>query len=181
MTRRWTVAALCGAIAFQVIVLGGMVASAAMPLWTGTEVRVETLPVDPRSLFRGNYARLSYAFSTLPEDALDGARRLRRGEVVYVRLEKGEDGLHRFAGASLERPAGGVFLRGRLVGEHPPHRVRYGIEAFFAPKEKALRLERVLPDGGVAVLKVSAKGRAAIEEVIPPPDQGASDADQSLP
>ena len=30
MTRRWTVAALCGAIAFQVIVLGGMVASAAI-------------------------------------------------------------------------------------------------------------------------------------------------------
>lgn len=181
MTRRQIVVALSAAIALQVIVLAGMVAGAAVPLWTGTEVRVATLPVDPRSLFRGNYARLDYAFSTLPEDALDGERRLRQGEVVYVRLEAGEDGLHRFAGASLERPAGGVFLRGRLVGEYPPHHVRYGIEAFFAPKEKALRLEEELRDGGgVAVLKVSAKGRAAIEEVIPPLDQGPPSGQGSI-
>ena len=106
--------ALAAAIALQAIVMAAMVASAAMPLWTGAEVRVATLPVDPRSMFRGNYARLNYDFSTLPEDALDGVREFRAGEVVYVSLESGEDGLHRYAGASLERPAEGVFLRGRI-------------------------------------------------------------------
>ena len=172
--------ALAAAIVLQVIVLAAMVASAAMPLWTGTEVRVATLPVDPRSMFRGNYARLNYAVSTLPEDALGGVGELRAGEVVYVSLESGEDGLHRYAGASLDRPAEGVFLRGRIQRGRAPYRVRYGIEAFFAPKEKALRLEEELREGGVAVLKVSAKGRAAIEAIVPFPDSDSSDSNQGI-
>ena len=171
---------LGAAIALQVVVLAGMVASAAMPLWTGAEVRVATLPVDPRSLFRGNYARLDYAFSTLPEDALDEVRELRAGEVVYVRLESGDDGLHRYAGASLEPPAEGPYLRGRIQRDRPPYRVRFGIEAFFAPKERALRLEEELRDGGVAVLKVSAGGRAAIEDIVPAPNSDPSEAEAAL-
>lgn len=180
MTRQKVALALGAAIALQIIVLAGMVTSAAMPRWTGTEVRVATAPVDPRSMFRGNYARLNYAFSTLPEDALDGVRDLRAGEVVYVSLEPGEGGLHRYAGASLERPAEGVFLRGRIQRGGAPYRVRYGIEAFFAPKEKALQLEEELRDGGVAVLKVSASGRAAIEDIVPTPEPDPSEAEAGL-
>ena len=180
MTRRQVALALGCAIALQVLVLGGMVATAALPLWTGTEVRVEALPVDPRSMFRGNYARLRYAIGTLPENALEEAGDLRKGEVVYVGLEGREDGLYRFAGASLERPAEGIFLRGRIASHSPPYRVEYGIEAFFAPKEEALRLERELRDGGVAVLKVSASGRAAIEDVVASSDQESSGAEQII-
>ena len=178
--RRKIALLLGAAITLQVVVLAGMVASAAMPLWTGTEVRVATLPVDPRSLFRGNYARLDYAFSTLPEDALDGYRDPRVGEVVYVRLESGDDGLHRYTGASLERPADGIYLRGRIQRDRSPYRVRFGIEAFFAPKERALRLEEELRNGGVAVLKVSDGGRAAIEDIIPSSDSGSSDSDPDM-
>ena len=178
---RQKIALLLGAaIALQVVVLAGMVASAAMPLWTGAEVRVATLPVDPRSLFRGNYARLDYAFGTLPEDALDGYRDPRAGEVVYVSLEPGDEGLHRYAGASLERPADGLYLRGRIQRGRPPYRVRFGIEAFFAPKERALRLEEELRDGGVAVLRVSAGGRAAIEDIVPAPNPDPSEAEARL-
>ncbi len=42
----------------------------------------------------------------------------------------------------------------------------YGIEAFFAPKEKALKLEEDLRDGGVTVLMVSAGGKARIKAVV---------------
>ena len=170
MTGRKAAAGLLAAIAFQLVVLVGMVVNAALPLWTGTEVRVRTAPVDPRSLFRGNYARLDYEFATLPEDTLSGEAGLRVGEVVYVRLEPGAGGLHELAGASLDRPAGGVFLRGRLATSHPPYRVRYGLEAFFAPKERALALEKELRNGGTAVLMVSGSGRAALKDVIPKPD-----------
>ena len=180
MSRRTVALALGAAIALQVIVLAGMVAGAAMPLWTGTEVRVATVPVDPRSVFRGNYARLDYAFNTLPEDALDVDRDLRTGEVVYVSLEAADDGLHHFAAASLEPPAEGVFLRGRILRGSAPHRVRYGIEAFFAPKEEALRLERELRDGGVAVLGVAGGGRAAIKDLIASSEPQTPDADRDL-
>ena len=170
MTRRKTAACLGTAIGFQIIVLVGMVAKAAMPLWTGTEIHVKTIPVDPRSMFRGNYARLGYEFGILPKGALNETDGLRVGEVVYVRLEPGADDLFAFAGASLEPPADGIFLRGRFVNAFEPHRVRYGIEAFFAPKERALTLETGLRGGGVAVLMVTDRGRAALKDVIPNPD-----------
>ena len=54
---------LLAAILFQFFVLTGMVAVAAMPLLSGTEIKIKTIPVDPRSLFRGNYARLRYEIS----------------------------------------------------------------------------------------------------------------------
>ena len=167
MTRRQVTVALGAAVALQLLVLVGMAASAAMPLWTGTEIRVRTVPVDPRSMFRGNYARLRYEFGELPDGALDAVDGLRAGEVVYVSLKPGEEGEYEFAEASLEPPSHGMFLRGRLLGISPPLRVRYGIEAFFAPKERALELERDLRDGGTAVLMVTGGGRAALKDVIP--------------
>ena len=47
----------------------------AMPLWTGKEIRVKVVPVDPRSLFRGNYARLNYDFSRLEKAHWRGTRK----------------------------------------------------------------------------------------------------------
>ncbi len=167
MTRAQTSALLCAAIVFQILVLVGMVARAALPLWTGTEIRVATVPVDPRSMFRGDYVRLRYEVGTLPSDAFSEAQPPRVGQIVYVSLAKGADGHYGFAGASLERPAGGKFLRGRIARNHAPIRVRYGIEAFFASKEEAARLERGLLEGGVAVLMVSPDGRAALKAVVP--------------
>ncbi len=35
------------AIIFQLFVLSGMYVNAALPLWTGSEIRVKTVPVDP--------------------------------------------------------------------------------------------------------------------------------------
>ena len=169
MTRRQVAFSLGAAIMLQLLLLVGMVAKAALPLWMGTEIRVRTVPVDPRSMFRGNYARLRYEFETLPGDALNDAEGLRAGEVVYVTLGQGEDGEFELADVSLEPPSGGIFLRGRLVGNSPPLHVRYGIEAFFAPKERALELESDLRDGGTAILMVTDGGRAALRDVIPGP------------
>ena len=170
MIRSKIAAGLVAAIAFQLVVLAGMVGYAAMPLWTGTEIRVKTVPVDPRSIFRGNYAQLGYEFAALPEGALSEAGGVRNGEVVYVRLERGEGAEYEYAGVSLEPPSEGIFLRGRVAGYRPPYQVvRYGIEAFFAPKEKALKLEKDLRNGGTAILMVSRSGKAALKDVIPNP------------
>ncbi len=154
------------AIALQVLILIGMVVSAALPLMTGTDIAVRTRPVDPRDLFRGNYAQLSYDFSRVSLQALMSAAPPRTGEVVYVSLREGRDGMHEFAAASLEQPEDGVFLRGRVeyVMEDQVN-VLYGIEAFFAPKETALALEQTLRERAVATLAVSGSGRARIRTV----------------
>ncbi len=163
--------ALALAVFAQAFILCAILVRAAMPLWVGQEIRVDTMPVDPRSLFRGNYAQLRYDFSTVPGLQATGENYLRQGEVIYVSLEPGPGGKHVFGSASLVEPEEGVYLRGRLQSgggrwwssDLP---INYGIEAFFAPKEEALALERELRDGGVAVLMVSASGRARLKEVI---------------
>ena len=180
MSRQHAIIGLILTMLLQLALLGWILGSAMMPLWTGTEIRVKTIPVDPRSLFRGNYARLAYEFSTLPKDALDvGA--LRENEPVYVSLQADSDQLYSFAGVSTTKPKDGIFLRGRINGKHLSRirsgnarsgqvrsgQVRYGIEAWFAPKEKALQLETDLRDGGVAVLMVTDNGKAALTDILP--------------
>ncbi len=154
------------AIVAQVLILIGMVVSAVLPLVTGTDITVRTRPVDPRDLFRGNYAQLSYDFSRVPLRELASMVPLRTGEVVYVSLQQGKDGLHEFAEASLEQPDDGLFLRGRVeyVMEDQVS-VLYGIEAFFAPQETAVALEQTLRERAVATLAVSGSGRARIKTV----------------
>lgn len=169
--NRKLVVALIAAIVFQLLILTGMYVSAALPLWTGTEVRIKTIPVDPRSMFRGNYARLRYDISQIDADKLSGNDDLRNGEKVYVALEPGKDGLYQYAGVSLEKPDSKIFLRGRIENRRyrtsgGSLRIKYGIEAFFAPKEKALQLEKELRDGGVAVLMVASSGKARLKDVV---------------
>ncbi len=166
MKRSRIIIGLGVAIALQLFVLFGMVGRASLPLWTGTEIRVKTVPYDPRSMFRGNYARLNYEISSLPKSMLKEERRLRRGEIVYVSLQPGDKGLYEIADASLEKPDEGVFLRGRITRSYPPYQVKYGIEAFFAPKKKALQLERDLRRGGVAILMITDSGRVSLKDVV---------------
>ncbi len=163
--------ALLAAILLQGLILIGMYTKASLPLWTGTEIRVKTLPVDPRSLFRGNYARLNYEFSTIPHEEFMSDIPLRNGEVVYVTLQRNESGLYEYLDVFLEEPQSGIFLSGRVEQRRyarakQPVLIKYGIEAYFAPREKALALEKELRDGGVAVLMVGGNGRARIKRVV---------------
>ena len=100
------------AILLQFFVLTGMVGLAALPLWTGTEVKIKTIPIDPRSLFRGNYARLGYEISQVE---INTDKTLRNGEIAYVRLTKNEDALYELLEAQLTKPETGIYLRGRIL------------------------------------------------------------------
>lgn len=170
MTRlHWLIAA----VALQFAVLSMEYLGSVWPLWTGEEVRLQIAPVDPRSLFRGNYARLTYTVATVESKLFAGPKRtVRKGEVVYVFLEEAEDDVWHATRVQLEQPLSGLFLRGRLTqtwpGTEQPLRVRYGIEAWFAPKEKALAIEQAVrrrqgqEARAYAVVAVSRSGRAAL-------------------
>ncbi len=170
MNRQWIQWGLVAAVVLQVGVLMGEYLNSVYPLWTGREIRLKTVPVDPRSLFRGNYTRLNYEISriTLPEPEKGPYPRF--GEVVYVKLKQGEDGVYVFDSASLLQPEKGLFIRGRIQtprwARSNTYQVRYGIEAYFAPKKKALELEKRLRDGGIAVVMLAADGKAALKDVI---------------
>ena len=162
MSRR-RLAGLFAAVLLQLAVLGGLFVYSQYPLWVGTEVRLATVPVDPRDLFRGQYVRLNYALSrqSLPEMELP-----RAGDPVFTLLRR-DGALWRSDGVRLRKPDGErLFLRGtiRRVSGGELH-IRYGIEAWFAAPEEALRLERELADGGVARVRIAPDGRAALVAV----------------
>jgi uncharacterized membrane-anchored protein len=156
---------LIATIVLQFSVLIMEYGNAIYPLLTGQEIKIKVVPVDPRSLFRGNYARLNYDISrvTLPADS----RMPRVNELVYIKLKQNEEGIYVQENASLIKPDTGLFIKGRA--RHSYTRVvdvRYGIEAFFAPKEKALTLERELRAGGIAVIKLARNGKPALLDIV---------------
>ena len=164
--------ALFIAAGLQFAVLTGMYLLAALPLWTGSEIKIRTIPIDPRSMFRGNYARLRYGISELDTQHFPDHEDLRNGEIVYVMLEPDENNLYKFSAVLLEQPGSGLYLRGRIQNGYLEEdvsyfRINYGVEAFFAPKSKALALEKDLGNGGIAVLMVSGSGKARLKDVIP--------------
>ncbi|BBM04051.1 GDYXXLXY domain-containing protein [Microbulbifer sp. GL-2] len=169
--KQGVILALVTAIAAQFLILTGLYVKAQVPLWSGEPIRVKTTPVDPRSMFRGNYARLNYGFSEIKKSALPVDRPVRQGEVVYVSMKMSPSGLYVFSSASLKRPTEGIFLRGRLTNigawrNDDSYRVKYGIEAYFAPKKKALQLEKDLREGGVAELMVTSSGQVSLKSVV---------------
>ena len=164
---------LMAAVALQLGVLAMEYLGSVWPLWTGTEIRLEIAPVDPRSLFRGNYAQLTYTLANVDSNLFEGPdRRLRKGEIVYVFVEEGEGEVWHATRVQLEQPLSGLFLRGRLAQawshDEQPLQIRYGIEAWFAPKAKALEIEAAVrrrpgeEARAYAVVAVSGSGRAAL-------------------
>jgi len=171
MNRKKIAACLTLAIAFQLTVLAAEYLGAVYPLWTGKEIRLKVVPVDPRSLFRGNYARLRYAISSIELKVQGEKGRVRQGDFVYVKLKPGPDEFFVVDGASFERPESGAFIRGRLQApdirpDGGKYEVRYGIEAWFASPEKAVAMEKELRRGAMAVVMVSASGKATLKEVV---------------
>lgn len=172
---------LCAATVLQVLVLGGELLAAVYPRWTGVPIRVAVEPVDPRDLFRGNYARLNYAFNRIDATLWQDAERPVPGQRVYVQIEQDDEEAWVATAMSATPPSQGLFLRGRyrhfVSGASlnvdgaawrtrpDSYRIEYGIEAWFAPKEKALHVERQLRDGAWATVYVTDSGKAALAEL----------------
>jgi uncharacterized membrane-anchored protein len=158
----------------QVLALAWIVAGHVHHLTTGREIVLDVVPVDPRSLFRGDYVVLSTAAHALPRAMLD--RQPFDGGDVFVVLEPEAGKGWRTVSASAKPPAttsvraNQVVLKGRVieqpVGERPV-RVRYGIETYFVPEGKGRQLERAIGTKRVSVkLAVTSDGRAAIKSLL---------------
>ncbi len=159
------------AILFQFLILTGMYVNAGIPLWTGNEIKIKTIPVDPRSMFRGNYVRLRYEFTEI-ESLHFQKQDLRNGEKVYVILKPDVDDIYGFSSVSLGKPDSGIYLRCRINNNHfwsnnsKHYKLKCGIEAFFLPKEKALAVEKNLRNSGIALLMVTSDGSARIKNIV---------------
>ncbi len=168
-------------VLLQTAVLVAMVAARQWTLNTGTPVVLETAPIDPRSLFSGDYVRLGYTISTLNLNDIGGDRDLRPHETVYVVLAPGEP-YWKAVAVYRERPAlpgGQVAIKGRVQyvsdwlwvqQRNVPVKnaqVRYGIEEYFVPEGEGRELERPKPGEKISIqVAVDHYGNAGIKAVL---------------
>ena len=102
---------LCGLILVIVV-------QRAAILRSGQEVRLETAPVDPRDLFRGDYVVLDYRIGTVnpPSNVTTSFRRQQR---VFVTLRPDESGKAKAVAIAAEQPAvtgNDIVIAGFILG-----------------------------------------------------------------
>lgn len=161
-------AILVGAVAFQVLVLAGMIAFKTAILFGGNTVLLRVQPVDPRDLFRGDYVILGYAFSRVPPEQVTGLQSPPAGPAgltVYAVLEPEPDGVHwqavRF---TTKPPSNATFLQGRYTSGN---RVEYGIESFFVQEGQGRHYEDAVRDRRLAAkVAVNRRGQAVLRELV---------------
>lgn len=163
-------AALALVFASQCLVLGWMIADRVILLRTGREIVLDAEPVDPRSLFRGDYVTLRYPAAQVPLGALAGTDD-RSARALFVVLAQNADGQWRTVRASSKRPdavaQGEVMLQGRLIDAGRSARVSFGIESYFLPEDTGKPIESAIATKRVQVrVAVGADGRAAIKSLL---------------
>lgn len=170
-----------------IVILGGglfaLVESRAAILRSGAEIRLRTVPVDPRDLFRGDYVVLNYEITTVRP--APGQGEFKRGDAAHVLLRPGPDGLAQAVGGYRDRPqaaSGETVIRGRVTsvrGCAPSDaggsdcargndwlRVAYGLESYFVPQGTGRAIETTDRKRLEIVAAVAGSGQAAIKRLL---------------
>jgi uncharacterized membrane-anchored protein len=170
--------ALAGAIQVALIVV--MVYDRVRVLREGSEVTLQTRPVDPRDFLRGDYVVLDYEISNLSAGELKDMPSQGRGTPVFVKLVRKDGGVYDAVSVHGEPVAvadGEVLIRGRAASGATcgsKHRVfcdrlrlTYGIERYFVPQGEGKEIERSRNQGKVSIVAaVTPSGRAAIKRLL---------------
>jgi len=175
------------AVLLQCALLILMVVDRMQILRGGTEVTLQTRPVDPRDLLRGDYVVLGYDISQLPAGALAGQPSAERDPVVFVKLAPDAGGLYQAVSvhaAPVAVTAPEVLIRGRVTYSCGSTgrtfcdklTIRYGLESYFVPEGEGRKLEQarnqqklrvvaaVLPSGRAAIKRLLLDGEPVYEE-----------------
>ncbi|MED1785569.1 GDYXXLXY domain-containing protein [Brevibacillus fortis] len=149
-------------ILLQFVLIGYQVWSSETILANGKTVKLELVPIDPRSLLQGDYVILGYTISTLDQEDIES------GEKIRVVLRQQANGLYSYSGfyeiegqwnRTYEPQSSDVVINGNTIGSN---RVEYGIESYFVPEGTGLEVER---NAKYAIVKIGERGDAILESL----------------
>ena len=106
--------AFLGAIILFVVVLASGVYTQEDLRRNGQQVILDTMPVDPRDILRGDYVDLAYEIGR-GDKALEFAKSLPSSQPVYVLLTLGADNRVTNYSFSATEPKSGVYIRSEAV------------------------------------------------------------------
>jgi uncharacterized membrane-anchored protein len=143
----------------------------AVQVW-GSKVILKTEPIDPRSIFRGDYVRLSYTINTLSDTLANfDHRRVPRNYPVYVSLEKGAE-YWKASGVYTEYPElpeDRRVIKGKLKYSRGDRlRLSYPVETYFIPEGTGEEIEKYRGRGLKVEIALSPTGHAVICRLIYP-------------
>lgn len=141
------IALFAAAALIQFALLAAMIVDRVQILRNGAEIALQTHPVDPRDLLRGDYVRLGYDISDVRSGALQDKPAGARNPIVFVKLTPDRDGLYKAVAVHTEVvPVAGpeVLIRGRVTyGTNcgadsrafcATLHVNYNLERYFVPE-----------------------------------------------
>jgi uncharacterized membrane-anchored protein len=153
-------------VVVQVLFLGGIAGSYYAVGWLGTEIKIKTVPVDPRDLLYGDYVTLGYEISTLqPQLWKESGNKPNEGEQVYVALQPATNGIYEAVGVYRDKPtipSGQALLTGKVMYSWEESiRIEYGLEQYYVPEGTGKELEERARNMIVRV-KIAPWGQARI-------------------
>lgn len=176
------------AFSLPILILIGMSITPFLTITTGNTIKLETRPVDPTDLFRGDYVRLNYKAEEVNISKLDKELKdyfrvnnssfYDKPVVVYSVLEKNENGMDIVKKVVKDQPEEGIYLKGEInyfplnSSNEPDNQVveiNYQLDKFFVPENTGKGLENAISQpanktSAIATIKVR-KGHAILDKV----------------
>jgi uncharacterized membrane-anchored protein len=153
-------------------ILGFMVVDRMLLLRNGREIVLPIRPVDPRDLFRGDFARLAYDISRLDAGASGLGGGDWRDQTVYVTLERDAGEVEAWKPVAVARtlPTGlspnQIAIRGR-TNRYAWNLINYGLESYYLPEGTGRRIEEMARKSQLsAIVAIDGGGRAAIKGLV---------------
>jgi uncharacterized membrane-anchored protein len=159
-----------GAAVLQIVLVSLMVFDRMQILREGTEITLQTRPIDPRDFLRGDYVRLGYNMSVASGTAFVD----KQGGRVFVKLTPKGPGDYDVVSVHKDRPAVAapdIVLQGRTLGgcfsSGCQNAISYGLERYFVPQGEGREIESARNQGKVSIVAaVTPSGRAAIKRLL---------------
>ena len=148
-------------LALQVLYLCFLFADRLYLLQNGQKIVLKCRPLDPHSLFSGEYVALQFVIGSYTQE------NFRINDMVFLGLKPGKPF---WTGSVLSSSRDGFvrhqqpFLRGRLTSVNP-WIIRFGSEDYFVPQYEGKKIEENLADAGAEVA-VDPDGRSAISRLF---------------
>ena len=117
-----------------------MIYSKEKILTEGAVIELETQPVDPRDLLRGDYVILNYKINNV--DLHKGFGVTAPGREAFVQLERKDKYWEVKNVLPSRKPDMGIFIKG--IVKNTSGRVEYGIESYFVPEGKGKKIEQFI-------------------------------------
>ncbi|OEH93745.1 GDYXXLXY domain-containing protein [Bacillus solimangrovi] len=180
--RKYFLLALC----IPVIVLLSMTIKPLQATYLGEEIKLKTVPLDPRDLFYGDYVILDFEIESVGFDQFDQSLANKftantnkntnqhfvyegneRTIPVYIVLEEVDD-VHQVKVVSEQKPSTGAYVKGNLrtfVGSNDKLTIDIPIERYYVEENTGKQLEDAARRGNIIAHLKEYNGYAVLKDL----------------